>query len=745
MYGMTGGVEAVGRVAGARIMAGEGEPYFVRRDRIGRIERVIYPNASGKDKPQLEQRYDYAADGRLARVAVVDQTSSDQATYGPEKYVVEYAYDEMGRLRKKQVRNNPVNEDDIFFEGDYEYDGMGRLAIERIWQYDKTAKRLLITRETRTTYDLMGNPTEIKYYDVDGFAFTEQRTYARGGQLTGFSIPTTAANVTVDTAGSYSYNTNNDMTGTKKLDAYRTISGTNYKIVFRAQWTFSFDRKNRLKTHTYPSGLNVRGNIWYDGMGRIWQRWNDDSVTGDWDADLKRFVYDGPALAQEHKFTASGNGSWIYSYGRCDIDYLRKPDGIRQKVNNGVGGWDSHLLFNDGADVASRTPSGSSTTITRTLRTASGERLNDNPRMSPGLTTGSFNNISNLAKPNSYVESYGGGTELGTSSLGYDSLVQSGPVHQLPALGGMLLNSPPAGALAALGFGGSISGGALVGNGVPVRNGGGSSGCGSCSGGNGRPMSMMGAWTAKADAAGFGDPWCYICVCPENTKTAGSYGCFTRAEFETLKPFPCLAGMFSCEGCVRCDGSTHPIPSENRPYVGGQPVELPEPLRMRWGEESGWERIPWWRRPQPGRIYECMMKAISHCALEYELLWEKLQEILGYAGYASCLVKCQGVLIDRPLWVQCVLSCIGIQLVGHLFLSWMQAVAAVGATAILQQCFCEHYVDCMSGQKGPDDPDRWRHEECCNQAFRQALANQTNWLDAVYDCYRAMEGGGYFE
>ncbi len=213
---------------------------------------------------------------------------------------------------------------------------------------------------------------------------------------------------------------------------------------------------------TYPSGLNTRGNIRYDSMGRVWQRWNDNSVTGDWDADLKRFVYDGPALAQEHKFAASGNGSWTYTYGRCDIDYLRKPDGIRQKVNNGVGGWDSHLLFNDGADVASRTPSGSSTTITRTLRTASGDRLNDNPRMTPGLTTGSFSNISNLAKPNSYIESYGGGTELGTSSLGFDSLVQSGPVHKLPALGGMLLGSP-----------------------VGSPGGGGSSGGGGASGGNG--------------------------------------------------------------------------------------------------------------------------------------------------------------------------------------------------------------------------------------------------------------------
>jgi len=242
----------------------------------------------------------------------------------------------------------------------------------------------------------------------------------------------------VNTAGSYSYNTNNNMTGTKKLDAYRTISGTNYKIAYRAQWTFAFDRKNRLKTHTYAGGSNVRGNIWYDGMGRIWQRWNDNSSTGDWDADLKRFVYDGSAMAQEHEFVAMEvEGAWSYAYGQLNTDYLRKPDGIRQKVNNGVGGYDSHLLFNDGADVASRTPSGSSTTITRTLRTASGDRLNDNPRMTAGLTSGSFSNISNLAKPNSYIESYGGGTELGTSSLGYDSLRFETGWHFLASLGGL--------------------------------------------------------------------------------------------------------------------------------------------------------------------------------------------------------------------------------------------------------------------------------------------------------------------
>ena len=54
------------------------------------------------------------------------------------------------------------------------------------------------------------------------------------------------------------------MTGTMKADATRTGS----KLSYRAQWTFTFDRKNRLRTHlNVSSGNHVRGNLWYDGQG----------------------------------------------------------------------------------------------------------------------------------------------------------------------------------------------------------------------------------------------------------------------------------------------------------------------------------------------------------------------------------------------------------------------------------------------------------------------------------------------
>ena len=47
LYGTSGGMRAIGRVAGNEVREGEGEPYFVKRDAAGRVERVIYPDYGG--------------------------------------------------------------------------------------------------------------------------------------------------------------------------------------------------------------------------------------------------------------------------------------------------------------------------------------------------------------------------------------------------------------------------------------------------------------------------------------------------------------------------------------------------------------------------------------------------------------------------------------------------------------------------------------------------------------------------
>jgi hypothetical protein len=171
--------------------SGEGEPYFAERDEAGRIARVIYPDASGKSKPQLEMRYEYGAGGELARVSAVDMTNADPTAYGPERYVIEYSYDETGRMVRKCVRANQVEESAIHYETDYQYDGRGQLVRERIFRwYDSGTgiEQMKITQDVEYTYDLGRNPIEVKFSDDAGWAYTETRSYAKGYQLTDCSL-----------------------------------------------------------------------------------------------------------------------------------------------------------------------------------------------------------------------------------------------------------------------------------------------------------------------------------------------------------------------------------------------------------------------------------------------------------------------------------------------------------------------------------------------------------------------------
>jgi len=68
----------------------------------------------------------------------------------------------------------------VRYETSYEFDGMGRMTRERIMQWDNTNEKMVVLQDKRTTYDLGGNPTEIRFYDNAGWAYTETRTYARG-------------------------------------------------------------------------------------------------------------------------------------------------------------------------------------------------------------------------------------------------------------------------------------------------------------------------------------------------------------------------------------------------------------------------------------------------------------------------------------------------------------------------------------------------------------------------------------
>ena len=408
----------MGRVTGNEVRAGEGEPYFVERGADGRIERVIYPDAGTGDqsKPEYEYRYKYAPDGRVSEVALVYSFDSYKTEYGPEKYVIQFSYDDAGRLVRKVIRDNSRQDSTVRYETSYEFDGMGRMTRERIMQWDNTNEKMVVMQDKRTTYDLGGNPTEIKFYDNAGWAYTETRTYARGYQLTDFST-SVAGDVTINTAGSYTYDTNNNLTGTKKFDASRSGS----QLSYRAQWSFTFDNKNRLKSYTHTDASNVRGNVWYDGKGRVWQRWNYDTNSEEWSESLKRFVYDGSVLVQEHSWTATvALEEWHYTYVDINRDYLRHPAGLRQREGTAASNTDYFMQADTGALEYKIERDPTSATADRTERSASLDQI----------AGASFtSDLSNLATSGDYIEMYG------DSSNGFDSLVQKGGRHFITGLG----------------------------------------------------------------------------------------------------------------------------------------------------------------------------------------------------------------------------------------------------------------------------------------------------------------------
>jgi hypothetical protein len=267
---------------------------------------------------------------------------------------------------------------------------------------------MVVRQDIRTTYDLGGNATQVKFCDDLGLAYTETRTYARGYQLTGASFSDVRADVTVTTNGSYTYDTNNNMTGTMKADAHITASGN--QLSYRAAWTFTFDRKNRLTSFNYGTGTM---NVWYDGVGRIWQRWQKIGLN--WQGTLSRNVYDGSSLVQEHTFSvANQGGSWVYTYSDISRDYLRHPGGMRERQGTATS-YDDYFQQGDSGRVDYRYKRNSAIdSVARVDRT---RNMNQ-------LSGGTFTDVSHLATSGAYIESYGGGTA--GNSAGFDPLLTGG-------------------------------------------------------------------------------------------------------------------------------------------------------------------------------------------------------------------------------------------------------------------------------------------------------------------------------
>jgi len=442
------------------VQTGEGEPYFVERDGAGRIARVIYPNADDSNRPQFEIRYEYAPGGQLRRAATVDLTGSDGTTVGPEKYVVEYSYDDMGRVVKKVIRENQMEDSSVHYSADFTFDGMGRMTRERYMKWDETepASQVMFTlmKDVQREYDLGGNVTKETWRDDRGMLYFEEREYARGYQLTDSSY--TNGVLTTATSGSYTYDINNNLTETKSLSF--TAGGGLYPPG-RGAWDLTYDRKNRLKYYTNGTMGDDVMHLRYDGLGRVWQRWtavwDDLESEWDWSSSLARFVYDGSQSAQILLYTYDDDPSPVVAFDSVGMDMLYGPTGrmTRWQIPNN-GDWLRTYYLDESGRPGAQVVKGTSTSANRYDRDAQGETLwKGEWSLSDGMQFG---------QGYGYVESYG--KVVGDPDPEYysDPLVWTGGRHYLPSLGrftNRVGNNPYIG-------GGTPRGGSEFGGGIPV-------------------------------------------------------------------------------------------------------------------------------------------------------------------------------------------------------------------------------------------------------------------------------------
>ena len=185
----------------------------------------------------------------------------------------------------------------------------------------------------------------------------------------------------------------------------------------------TFDRKNRMKSHTHSGASNVRGNLWYSGAGQVFQRWNDNSSSGIWADSLYRYIYDG-SLAQEHLVDVADVASaWVYTYNRINTDYLRKPDGPREKVTSDGTTFTDRFLLQDGANISARIIRQTDNKVERMELTSSGDRQSGGSEQD--------SQVSKLGLGGGFIEGYASSTGI---TAFFDPLIEIAGDHYLSGI-----------------------------------------------------------------------------------------------------------------------------------------------------------------------------------------------------------------------------------------------------------------------------------------------------------------------
>ncbi len=454
--------------------------------------------------------------------------------------MVECEYDEVGRVARKVIRENQMQDSSINYSADFAYDGMGRMTRERYmkWDSETPASQVMFTlmKDVQREYDLGGNVTKETWRDDRGMLYYEEREYARGYQLTDSTY--TNGVLTTSTSGSYTYDTNNNLTETKSLSF--TAGGTPYPPG-RGNWEFTYDRKNRLMTYTNGTMGNNVMHLRYDGLGRVWQRWTKSGAT--WSGYFSRFVYDGNQSAQILSYTYDDDPSPVVAFGGIELDLLYGQTGMmRWKIPGEEEDCVAYYLDESGRPGA-QVFKGTSTTANRFDRDAQGDTLwkGDWELISIGMQFG---------QGYGYVERYGIEVFIPEPDFFSDPLVCMGGRHYLPTLR-MFTSRQGNGPYSP---GGEPGGGGL---GVPLGEGNGGIDIRSI-----EPPRFP--RIGRPDGNGGGESWKkYHCTC-ESCREYLSDTCYLKGEGDLWKA---ICGCPDGPGMLLCSITYDPCKEEGKSYT----------------------------------------------------------------------------------------------------------------------------------------------------------------------------------
>jgi YD repeat-containing protein len=262
---------------------------------------------------------------QIQSIVAHDLTTTSDA----EIYAIEYKYDGKGRKVRQTIWNSRTDSKPQY-DISYQYDSRDQLLNEKYLRYNASTFQMEVVRERTYTYDNGGSLVK-KTIKHENLWIEHTFAYSRGYHIVDWdwAIATGTGTPTSGTVSGITYDANGNLT------AHGAITITGDCLIFSlASTTFTYDRKNRLKTYRFGSGTIYT--LYWDAIGRIREKtWTIDST-----AHKQVFYHDGRKLVQIWNETSTLVPPFTTNFARAisydlyrgqtgylkDIDFDANPD-----------------------------------------------------------------------------------------------------------------------------------------------------------------------------------------------------------------------------------------------------------------------------------------------------------------------------------------------------------------------------------------------------------------------------------